>query len=295
MIYLVYGHKSLIMKRLSLLLILLSSVASSASAQAWYQGGKPAAGWVTVKGAAGPVHIKPVFKVARSVVIDVAHTMVASESRGFIINRQLVGCGNDFFATIAALPLGASPEERNRLYVAMNTDILDSPEAALLPIDLFPVEPYFGKTKQFVEALARICATTKPSLIDIDIPVAVSEVEATVLRVSDMRVLSNGQREVWSLYRPIRRVPVEVEDAEGTRMPWTVQGEVLKRHVYSGKVTHKALYRIDCKAKRIAITYVVRSDGSSSVRLSEAQIDNDFSPVVPDSVGEGIFQLVCLL
>jgi hypothetical protein len=283
------------MTQIFLLFLFLSGVTLSASGQPWFQGGKPAAGWITVKGVDGLVHMKPLFKIARSVVVDVAHTVVVEQKSNFAVNRHLIGCGNDFFATLATLPIGASADERNRLFREMNTDIFYSPQAERIPIEISPGEAYFGKTKQFRDSLARLCETTKASVVDFDVAVAIGGDEVMLLRISDLRILPNGHREIWAMFRPVSMVPLELEDTEGARIPFVVQGEVQRRPVYAGKVASSTLNRIDCKSKRMSLVYSVRSDGSNALRASEAKIADEFTPVVPGSVGESMFRLACAL
>ena len=142
----------------------------------------------------------------------------------------------------------------------------------------------------------------RQSSFEFDLPITVASgtgAEVTLLRLSTLQ--RNGAiREFWISTRASVAEPIMLQrETTGELVPWEVNGVVRTRTVLKPSVTSRVKYRVDCKKNKLVATSSVlyERDGSvkSSYSLRESQIDQEFSDVVPDTVGQDVAKFACRL
>jgi hypothetical protein len=125
------------------------------------------------------------------------------------------------------------------------------------------------------------------------------KVQTHVLLLDSMRS-SPKYREIWTATYDVDKKPILVKDpatGESTQAIFNDKPQYEKSP--TGTANSRIRYRFRCEQKEIAsvqsVAYSKNGDVTSSQNLTEAQLNLNWTEVVPGSIGVALLEFVCVL
>lgn len=255
--------------------------------------------WLSFPGPEGLTEVDPQSfqRVNKSIMFDaIVPIRLSPGDTHRILQRVFTGCNGGFHLIVAsAVPdgfaaTGGNTDMLNRTtFLALPAVLLDSPAPFISP--------------ELRKLIIEMCRTRAPSTAQVEIPISLTagSTDAYLLRPSTLRV--NGvSRDVWLSRRRVNQAPPFVlRDAKGDVVPLLkeIDGITVNRKELDEKTASRMKFRFDCKRERAGSTsetdYSESGEVTRAFSVQERQIEERMADIVPDSVLEPIFRVVCRL
>jgi hypothetical protein len=245
-----------------------------------------------------------VTKVQNSIVFD-GYTKiqipdgVAFHSR----DRYVASCNGKSFALLGTSQI-ASAEVEDGVWLPWVRDTSSLSNITSLVMDAELKNHYWFVNQSLVEKIQAWCKGSPKGLKNIEAAIASSGandggLEARVLLLDSIK--SNPKyREIWSATYVVDKNPIMTkDDSTGEK----IQIRIDDKPQYSYRVTEKSnsrgRFRFQCSERKIvlvqSVEYSKNGAVTDSLSLTEAQVNKNWSEVVPRSIGEAMLEFVCAL
>ena len=159
-------------------------------------------------------------------------------------------------------------------------------------------------TKIFKTKIQSWCKDSPKALKNIEASIASGntndgKIETNTVLLNTIKGFSK-HREIWTASYFVNVIPILYTDpATGEKTQFKLNDKPQFEKSPNGKVNSRIRYRLRCDENKIAMTqsviYLKNGVVSESQSLTEAQINSNWSDVVPGSTGESILVFVCAL
>jgi hypothetical protein len=261
--------------------------------------------WVLVTDLNGPgFYIKKssVTKIQNSLVFD-AYTINVAGNRYQSLDRYIVSCDGNLAAPLSRVPF-VSTESKDRLRWLDKRDTTILASTFSLVIDTEFLNDYWFMTKSFKSKIQTFCKGLPKGLKTIEASIVSSiandeKRETFVFLLDSMRSLPK-YREIWVAAYDVDKKPILFKDPEtGGITHVSIDDKFQYESAPVGDANSRARYRFQCNEKKIVIAQSVTYSKSRAVvnsqSLTEAQINLNWTEVIPKSTGETLLEFACAL